>query len=118
MVLSSAQALLPGQLQQGPRPTDDQGMGGILLVLSRKNGDNMSSQYLLVTKKHNTASKSGGLGLSMAARGLPNGLQSRHTEPPASLAQPSSQCQALSQAPVKIQGLCQMLKHSFRFSSL
>lgn len=40
------------------------------------------------------------------------------TEPPASLAQPASRSRALSQAPVKIQGLCQMLTHSSRFFSL
>lgn len=57
-------------------------------------------------------------GLSMAAWGLLDGLQSRHGEPPASFAQPFSQCHALSQAPVRIQGLCQMLAHSFHFSSL
>lgn len=30
----------------------------------------------------------------------------------------SGQCHALSQAPVKIQGLCQMFTHSLHFSSL
>lgn len=64
-------------------------------------------------------SRGGGGGrLSMAAWGLLHGLQSRHREPPASFAQPVSQCHALSQAPVRIQGLCQMLTHSFHFSSL
>lgn len=40
------------------------------------------------------------------------------TEPSASLAQPASRSCALSQALVKIQGLCQMLTHSLRFFSL
>lgn len=37
-------------------------------------------------------------------------------QPPASLVQPSSQCHGLSQVPVKMQGLCQKLTHSLRFS--
>lgn len=83
--------------------------------LEDKNGDNMQYGSPVPVSDQEAqnfaASKHAG-----SQHGCPGPPRWAAEQAHASLVQPSSQCHGLSQPPVKMQGLCQKLTHSLRFS--
>lgn len=113
-----SQGLLHGQLQKWPRPTGWHGVGskGVSCWFGAKEWGQYGSPISASDQEAQKLAVSRGDVIMAAWASWMN--YKVGTEPPASSAQPSSQCRALSQALVKIQGLCQVLTHSLRFSSL
>lgn len=120
MVSSSAQALLTGQLQKGPRLPDSQGLGvGTFCWFGAREWEQYTPQDLLMTKKHKNLLPEKGRWVSAwlpgaYAMGCRAGLESHLPHLPSNPVRVAP----FLRAPVKIQGLSQMLTHSSHFSSL